>query len=475
MTQIPQRDVKKTSSALTDIFARVSSIYVAIRHFLQKDTLQLRLFMSVFFVLLLALISGVIYVASSYIALDRKASFVLRDVKTYSDTVSMLDKSYDTIDVLLEDYTRMSEQFTTYGGYLFGLQVPYQHLMQYIYLPSLYIWKNPFTQQIDPGLVWSAFLAKNPFNDVRLIQQRSNFFKQLGDGISSTQVLDVSIGKIKEDDMYYMIPLEIQFTSPSKRSFLMLIDKLSQTSNPDNILLINKFMYYLWEEIRTSQQDILPADDVDVFIGQSLYDWLYNKKSTALIDNDLLVRVIQNVAQCQDADMQRCLYDFRSMYRSLPYLAYGVGWPFVTDKKAALHSFLTSLPPLLIIDDFTFSQVSAQSALDASYQWRIHFTLYGKAISQDDLDEVSSYLGSVCFDVDSTLIPTIALDRIDTAIASLADVSLISQGQNTELISLRSIVTDIVTNYDGLTSYNKMIKLFELYTMLSRVGVCSLR
>lgn len=125
--------------------------------------------------------------------------------------------------------------------------------------------------------------------------------------------------------MYYMIPLEIQFTSPSKRSFLMLIDKLSQTSNPDNILLINKFMYYLWEEIRTSQQDILPADDVDVFIGQSLYDWLYNKKSTALIDNDLLVRVIQNVAQCQDADMQRCLYDFRSMYRSLPYLAYGVG------------------------------------------------------------------------------------------------------------------------------------------------------
>lgn len=101
--------------------------------------------------------------------------------------------------------------------------------------------------------------------------------------------------------------------------------------------------------------------------------------------------------------------------------------------------------------------------------------MYGKAISQDDLDEVSSYLGSVCFDVDSTLTPTIALDRIDTAIASLADVSLISQGQNTELISLRSIVADIVTNYDGLTSYNKMIKLFELYTMLSRVGVCSLR
>ena len=46
------------------------------------------------------------------------------------------------------------------------------------------------------------------------------------------------------------MPVTVSFTANSKRAFLLLVDKLSMTSNRDNISLIDEFFYYLRAEIK---------------------------------------------------------------------------------------------------------------------------------------------------------------------------------------------------------------------------------
>jgi len=46
------------------------------------------------------------------------------------------------------------------------------------------------------------------------------------------------------------MPITVSFRANSKRAFLLLSDKLSMTSNKENISLINEFFYYLRNEIK---------------------------------------------------------------------------------------------------------------------------------------------------------------------------------------------------------------------------------
>jgi len=51
--------------------------------------------------------------------------------------------------------------------------------MKYILLPELNIWKDPFTNEIDTNLIGIRYLEKNPYNDIKLIQKRSDFIKNV--------------------------------------------------------------------------------------------------------------------------------------------------------------------------------------------------------------------------------------------------------------------------------------------------------
>lgn len=88
-------------------------------------------------------------------------------------------KTSDTINDLIDENSLTEGEIKKYSDYLSSLQVPYTYLLQYIYLPSLNIRKEKYTDKIDTNLIGINFLEKNPFNDITLLQKRGDFFKDL--------------------------------------------------------------------------------------------------------------------------------------------------------------------------------------------------------------------------------------------------------------------------------------------------------
>jgi len=191
--------------------------------------------------------------------LNKLSSYDTRTLEADPITQTIL-KNSDTIKDLLQENTLTEGEITKYTNYLSSLQIPYTYLLKYIYLPSLNVWKENYTDKIDINLVGIKFLEKNPYNDITLLQKRGDFFKNLGDNNESNDVLDMKIGDFVEDDKgFFSMPITVSFVANSKRAFLLLADKLSMTSNKENISLINEFFYYLRNEIKKGKSTEIKA------------------------------------------------------------------------------------------------------------------------------------------------------------------------------------------------------------------------
>jgi hypothetical protein len=117
------------------------------------------------------------------------------------------------------------------------------------------VWKEKYTNKIDINLMGLSFLEQNPFNDITLLQRRGDLFKNLGDNNESNDILDMKIGDFIEDEKgFFSMPITVSFVANSKRAFLLLADKLSITSNKENVSLINEFFYYLRSEIKKGKE-----------------------------------------------------------------------------------------------------------------------------------------------------------------------------------------------------------------------------
>jgi len=74
----------------------------------------------------------------------------------------------------------------------------------------------------------------------------------------------MKIGDFVEDDKgFFNMPITVSFVANSKRAFLLLADKLSITSNKENISLINEFFYYLRGEIKKGKTTEIKALEKD--------------------------------------------------------------------------------------------------------------------------------------------------------------------------------------------------------------------
>jgi len=62
-------------------------------------------------------------------------------------------KNSDTLKDLLQKNKTTEGEITKYTDYLHSLQVPYTYLLKYIYLPSLNVWKENYTDKIDTDLI----------------------------------------------------------------------------------------------------------------------------------------------------------------------------------------------------------------------------------------------------------------------------------------------------------------------------------
>ena len=405
-------------------------------------------------------------------------------------TTQSILKNSDTLKDLLQENKNTEGEITKYTDYLHSLQVPYTYLLKYIYLPSLNVWKENYTDKIDTDLIWIKFLEKNPYNDITLLQKRGDFFKNLGDNNESNDILDMNIGDFTEDDKWFFsMPITVSFVANSKRAFLLLVDKLSMTSNKENISLINEFFYYLRGEIKKGkEQEIKALDDnyakvfgsgqqldQDKMIGYSIYNWIYNSGENTLIDDTIIDNTIKSIISCNNDSDEVCYYKFRERYRNIPTFWYLLGTNFGTNGAENLKSFMLQLPPIFSIKNFEFDKTKAPTVSDATnntYQGKVTIVVYGRSASAQEVTQIAQVLGNKCLWEDKPLTTQDGLNIIQSAIVKLSDVNKIDKTYGDNLRELQGIVQQLDKDFPTLGNYKKTIKLFELYRMLSDAGLC---
>ncbi len=402
-------------------------------------------------------------------------------------------KNLRTVKDLVSYYDEKKSDTERYNTYLNSLAIPYNYLLQYLYLPRLNIWKDPYIGTINTDMVGRDFLEKNPYDDIVLLQKWSDFFKQVGQN-ETNQITDISIGDIQEHgDTTFDIPISVSFISSSKRAFLLLVDKISLTSNETTISLINEFMYYLRKEIKESKKPALDklANDLtteypdafgtkenpnyDKIIGYHIYQWIkYNTENT-LIDEALLLRTMNAIVSCQDTNTEVCMYQFREKYRDIPYLAYLFKGELATDSLSSFRNFLANIAPIITIDKFTFDEIKSPqftNNINKKYQGQINIKINGKGIADTDVQEIALLLWRQCFKQERILTPQEWINRIETIRNSTTDSIITETLQSDHLWELEWILKKIDQQYQHLSNYHKIIRLFEISRMLKDANLC---
>ncbi|MEI6672207.1 MAG: hypothetical protein WCL02_02345 [bacterium] len=80
------------------------------------------------------------------------ASYDTRILEADATTKTILQNA-DTIKDLLQENQSVQGEISKYTDYLHALQIPYTYLLKYIYLPSLNVWKENYTDKIDTDLI----------------------------------------------------------------------------------------------------------------------------------------------------------------------------------------------------------------------------------------------------------------------------------------------------------------------------------
>ena len=442
----------------------------------------------------------------------------LKNISTYNISVNNSINSYvewsnkDTINWMLEINNNIIETLKNREDFRKEQKNYYETLLQNIYLPSLNVWKNPYTKNFDVGIVWQKYLETDKFQDLYLIQYRSDFIKYVWNDAEYNTIESISLWDIVElgGSDYFYLPITVSFSSPNKRSFLLLVNKLSMTSNTSNISLLNEFFFYLlmnikerksevidnlmqkyWSDFSTSSSRDWPSNISDLtdeqrshyqdrVIWYELYNWInsdWTQNDDNLIDDELIVETIKESTMC-DATISNseCFYNFRDKYRDLPYLAYKIWMEKQANRTNWFREFLRDMPSVITITNFGFEKHSSSTFLNneqEKYEWDLTFNAYWRTISSEELDEASTILWNLCFGsmANQTLSPSVALERVNNAIISLWGWS--DNVNISSLWELQQIFEEVNSSYNWLSNYNKMIKLFETWRMLNDANLCN--
>lgn len=393
-----------------------------------------------------------------------------------------------TLDDIIGTNADMGKEQKRYTEYFESLQSPYISMLENVYLPSLNIWKDAYTHEIDTTLIGERFLEKNPYTDLYLITKWSNFFKDIGNTAQFNEITDINIQPIQEmTDGFFKIPISLSFTAPDKRSFLLLVDKLSMTSNKDNIALINEFIYYVREWILEKKSDFIARQVYDqgaMTSGESLDKKLWYLLYTSIwwdtvleepiITEDIIEWAIQKSAGCKQESPEKCYYLFREKFRTIPYLAYTIADRGI-DKVQSLQTFLRELPPIIRIQEFTFNEartVWLKTAEAASYQGKISIEVFGRWIPAEDVDGVAAVLGKQCFEDQHPISSEDAIQQVTKDLAWLSEIDSLNLTKSKELSELIGLLEKIQIEYPWLSNYKKIIRLFEIYRMMDDANIC---
>jgi len=436
------------------------------------------------------------------LAIDAQ-SYMLTNLNNYDlvidhDLLKSYGTQFETLNHLLTVEEEVSRTLNNYLT-LASEQVKYYNMfLRHIYLPSLNLWKDPFTQAIDPTIMGLKYLESDPFQDIPLIQYRSDFFRNVWEGVEFNEITSIKVGEISDvDGEHFIVPVDISFSSPDKRSFLLLVNKLSMTSNANNVSLLNEFFFYLIKNIKELKSDEIlqlrekyqalfsgevEERDDDTIIGYHLYQWIKKDWENVLIDDQLLDVTIRDNILCDETRKDtECFYSFREKYRDIPYLAYTIGLLWHEGKTNSFEDFLKNLSPIITVLSFTFEKVKSSDIFsDASqvYQGSITLNAYGRSMSSSDVGEISDTLGGLCFGEEDgrplqQITPQVGLQRIEDSILQLGSSLQLSNIIN-DLEELLQIFIAIQNQYSSLSHYQQSIKLFEIFRMLKDANLCTI-
>jgi len=186
------------------------------------------------------------------------ASFPSVRIKTKDKTLETFSKvlsnlyEYELISILASQAKQANKLKSTYGQY----QAPYKYFLSYLYLPKIDIWIDPFSNKINPDIFGSEYLNKADYIDINLIKYWSNFFSQSYSGLlyqgNKNNIIDIKLSNLKSEKNKNImdVGLAVKFQLADDQSFYGLISKLTLTSNVKNIMLLDEFTYYLWNNIK---------------------------------------------------------------------------------------------------------------------------------------------------------------------------------------------------------------------------------
>jgi len=401
-----------------------------------------------------------------------------------------------TIDDVILYSSQLRDEASRYQNYLYDLQVPYTYLMQNVFLPSLNVWKDPYLWTISTDLIGIKFLKNNPYDDIVLLWKRSDFFKYVGDNNETNDIKNISVWDVEEtNDGYFKVPISVSFVANSKRAFLLLVDKLSLTSNEWNVSLINEFLYNLWLVIEEDDKNIKKvtqkfSDKYENFSGVfvengvvnqdkliwfSLYQRVFDGQENMFINKDVLLKVVQKLAVCDEKEQDMCLYQYREKYRSVPRLAYLFNVWYSWDPVENFRLFIKNLPPVLKIKSFSFDKMKWQQITNGEnikYEGSVEIDIYGRWIPDSDVDDVALLLWERCFKKSLLLSPEASVNLIDEVISTDSVISNIGSDQWGSLWELKELIETLATKYLQKTNYQKIVSLFEMYRMLFDGNLC---
>jgi hypothetical protein len=175
-------------------------------------------------------------------------------------------------------------------------------------------------------------------------------------------------------------------------------------------------------------------------------------------------------------DQQVCILKFREKFRNIPQLAYSltIQW---ADIARELKNLYREMPPLLEINNFSFvRQKDLQNTANLNqtqYKGQISLTMYGRWLSQWEYDEIAKELGTSCIGEQKALTIEEWLQRIDRKLLALGQTdSAVNSSESQRFVELKTIFTDLQKQFQTLTNYKKVIRLFEVYRMLNDGGLC---
>ena len=202
------------------------------------------------------------------------------NIKSNSDKLLSYkeDNNVDTINWMISINKNVEEELARNEIFKQQQKWYYEVLLQNIYLPSLNVWKDPYTKNFNMWVLWQRYLESDKFQDLYLIQYWSDFAKYVGNDADYNKIDNITIWEktvLAENPEYFYTPITISFSSPNKRSFLLLVNKLSMTSNQNNIALLNEFFFYLLKNIRENKWEAinqLMQDYREEFSSSSSWD-----------------------------------------------------------------------------------------------------------------------------------------------------------------------------------------------------------